>query len=482
MLAEFDLGDWDVGDGATQLAAMRSAALGAVMHLYSRSLPGPNGEPASDQPDQAEAEVRQNPRPSSASPSPTSASLEPTALDSAGEHADAEGHKMDDHPSVNQHPVLDDPESGPPSDGRSSSGSPAVSPSLAARIPTPAAVGEQAQTACEADEGIVETQPELQEQTPTFPEVETAPASEQLPPESAVDSRPTSPAFVSALQPSIDLETAREFMEYYCLKFDFPSPEVHITSSQNYSRPGGGPSVEWHAALYVKGHRMGIGTGQSKRDTQSNTYINAARWLAQTDPALWARYLEEMAARRKESLLFKDKILSSISASPQAAPSVDMKVSERLDDMLRRTATLTGASELHKRAEKLKVKQEAMHQRMEKQIRATKLDAKSDGKVSGRQSPNAPTNTWQPPPKSRAHLDFKSGELKTKLEEYRRSAYTSKMREARAALPVTACAERLLQRIDEEPVVVVVSLDNLPHCRVGALRCRLLKGTTNQRV
>ena len=100
---------------------------------------------------------------------------------------------------------------------------------------------------------------------------------------------------------SIDFEKARAFMDYYCRRYGFGKPEIEATLNGN----------NWETIILVGGRRIGLGSGQSKKASQTACFLDVTKYLESCDPDLWKAYVE--AAKTGADLGLAPKVSLSIS-------------------------------------------------------------------------------------------------------------------------------------------------------------------------
>ena len=100
---------------------------------------------------------------------------------------------------------------------------------------------------------------------------------------------------------SINFEKARAFMDYYCRRYGFSKPEIEV--SMNGSN--------WDTVMVVGGRRIGLGSGQSKKASQTACFLDVTKYLESCDPELWKAYVE--AAKTGADLGLAPKVALSIS-------------------------------------------------------------------------------------------------------------------------------------------------------------------------
>jgi hypothetical protein len=239
--------------------------------------------------------------------------------------------------------------------------------------------------------------------------------------------------------PIFSVETAREFMDYYCKKFSYARADLQ------YRFVPQGATTLCTALLVIMGRQIGKGEGVTKQQATSNAYLDGCAWLAKCDTRLWDEYMQHCAIRASRD---RAPTIASMSAVIRT-PALNFKFSEALDTKIRDIIWEARESELYKKAEELVRKD---HQR-----RKEVAEAKRTRQQAGQQTDtlrNAADN-WQMDRSS--ELSQKSHELKERLEAYNSNPSYAKMRKDRAALPVSTYADELMDRINRNSVLVIVS-------------------------
>ncbi|KAH8111864.1 hypothetical protein DFH11DRAFT_1546166 [Phellopilus nigrolimitatus] len=82
----------------------------------------------------------------------------------------------------------------------------------------------------------------------------------------------------------IGYERARQFMDYYCHRFEFGQPFVDFDEKH-------GQQSGWEAILTVGGRRIGIGIAKVKDDALQNSYLDVVQYLERCDSQLWKDFV-----------------------------------------------------------------------------------------------------------------------------------------------------------------------------------------------
>lgn len=207
----------------------------------------------------------------------------------------------------------------------------------------------------------------------------------------------------------ISFERARQFMDYYCRRFDFGKPDISYEAGR-----GGSP---FYATLTVGGRRIGIGTAPSKKAALVQSYLDVAQYLEKCDPELWKAFVEAAKTGKDAGL----------------APKVLLQMSEVLGGEIRDLCD--------------DVKESGLYLNYPKEddpasVSATALEAAQRG-------------PYVPP--SAEFFENKSQRLKARLDEYRRAPEHAKMRASRESLPVYTKIKELLDVVDANDVTICMA-------------------------
>ena len=100
----------------------------------------------------------------------------------------------------------------------------------------------------------------------------------------------------------VNYERARLFMEFYCNRFKFGTPDIEYNNvSVSKSATGQGRSRKkikiansrvWEAIMTVGGRKIGVGSSLTKKAAEVQCYLDVAQYLEQCDPPLWNDFVE----------------------------------------------------------------------------------------------------------------------------------------------------------------------------------------------
>ncbi|KAI0033180.1 P-loop containing nucleoside triphosphate hydrolase protein [Vararia minispora EC-137] len=208
----------------------------------------------------------------------------------------------------------------------------------------------------------------------------------------------------------ITYDRARQFMDYYCRRYNFSKPDIVYAESP----PRRGVSG-WEAVMYVGGRRIGIGVGGTKKEAQTNCYIDVTQYLESCDPELWRTFTVD-ASKGKDLGL---------------APRVFMDMDDRLEDEIREITVDIRKSTLWQN----------------RPISKAPVVDPTSAKAIPRYRPPIPAQ----------HLSDKSKRLRERRQAYLSNPSLAKMRETRASLPVFTRADDILKHVRENDVTVCMA-------------------------
>ncbi|KAH8922055.1 P-loop containing nucleoside triphosphate hydrolase protein [Atractiella rhizophila] len=212
---------------------------------------------------------------------------------------------------------------------------------------------------------------------------------------------------------AVSIETARQFMDFYCQKFKFGKPALVVVQG---GRLIGGSQL-WHASLSVGGSKIGMGKGKKKTEAVNAAYIDTAAYLERCDGPLWTEFQSA-----KKSL-----------SGP--VNTVYFNVSHDLAEELRELVYDASNSRLYERA-----------------TRTRPLGGK-DGKGEGERHGYRRAALVEGTPAFRR----RGAELKDKLKKYLEDATMESMRAQRASLPISTNKEEVVKTINENDVSIVMA-------------------------
>ncbi|KAH7105753.1 P-loop containing nucleoside triphosphate hydrolase protein [Auriculariales sp. MPI-PUGE-AT-0066] len=211
----------------------------------------------------------------------------------------------------------------------------------------------------------------------------------------------------------VDYDFAKQFMEYYCRRFGFDSPDIIY---EVHKIRGGNPP--WDAILTVNGRRIGVGTGATKKVAMQLAYIDVTQYIHSCDTELWTAFLTDRKTGKDLGL----------------APKVNIGMSDQLGDNVAHLNRFLNSSTLFRNRP------------------SPTLSAPEVLAGQAQQVYQAP----RPKPLQDYH-DAKSQRLQASRESYRANDALAKIRAQRESLPVFTQAEELLQSIEENEVTICMA-------------------------
>ena len=204
---------------------------------------------------------------------------------------------------------------------------------------------------------------------------------------------------------AIGFERARQFMDYYCQRFNFGKPDIFYTPTNN---------SRWEAVMTVGGRKIGMGAAASKKNAQIKCYLDVTQYLEASDPPLWQTFTRAHPA--------------SFSAAQAGVPHVVLTMSDDLEDEVRDLCKNIKGSEIWSRSAKAAIA-----------------------------APVAPIKDLVGQQMSAVALEQKSQRLMMQLEGYEADPRWSQLREQRRSLPVATKASELLAKIELNEVTVCMA-------------------------
>ncbi|KAA1471478.1 P-loop containing nucleoside triphosphate hydrolase protein [Dentipellis sp. KUC8613] len=236
-------------------------------------------------------------------------------------------------------------------------------------------------------------------------------------PQRLKNSGPSTPAVVAPPVLSdgttITYESARQFMDYYCRRYGFGSPDVTYNEIKGIR----GRNNSWEAVMNVDGRRIGIGLGANKKIAQTNCYIDVTQYLESCDQDLWKAFQKATAEGRSLGM----------------APKVLFQMSDLLEDDIRDLCGDVRKSRLY-------------------QNRPAMASASANATVA-----NVPPVPRYRRPVPLDHLAAKSQRLLQQRQKYEEDPLTETMRKTRKALPVYTRAEDMLSHVRDNEVTICMA-------------------------
>lgn len=209
----------------------------------------------------------------------------------------------------------------------------------------------------------------------------------------------------------VQYELARQFMDYYCRKFNFSQPFIDVDEHRSDKGITG-----WEAIMTVGGKRIGIGHARNKKDAQKNCYLDVTEYLENCDPQLWLDFKEAVKTGRDLGL----------------APSVIFNASGRLEDDIRDVC--------------YRVKRSKLFQQRPEPNAVYLSDGPSTSNEDG--------YLWT---HSRGVIEEKSKELVQRSQRRSTNPRLEQLRQTRHALPIYSKADDIVKHIEENEIIILMA-------------------------
>ncbi|THH16895.1 hypothetical protein EW146_g3827 [Bondarzewia mesenterica] len=210
---------------------------------------------------------------------------------------------------------------------------------------------------------------------------------------------------------TVTYEQARQFMDYYCRRYQFGKPDIVYEEIKRRKING-----YWEAVMHVGGRRIGIGTGASKKTAHVNCYIDVTHYLESCDAELWKAFVEAAASGKDLGL----------------APRVFFQMSEGLEDEVTDLCS--------------DIRKSALYQ--------NRPAASIPAPVTTAAATSSFVRTWTVP---QEHIVSKSQRLEERRKAYLEDPQLEKMRNTRKTLPVFTRSEEVLAHIRDNEVTVCMA-------------------------
>lgn len=201
-------------------------------------------------------------------------------------------------------------------------------------------------------------------------------------------------------------DRAQVFMDYYCMKFKFGSPDISVTEKRGI----------WEAVMVVGGRRIGLGSANTKKLATTNCYLDTVQYLDSCDPALWDMFVKETKGRG-DALGF--------------SPPVYLNMSGRLLDRIHGLSQEISSSTLY-------------------------ANRPQDTTASSLPSTSVVVASRSRPLDQNFH-NTKSQELLNTFSQYRVDPQHEKMRAQREALPIYTRADEIIDIVESQEVTICMA-------------------------
>lgn len=212
---------------------------------------------------------------------------------------------------------------------------------------------------------------------------------------------------------AVTYERARQFMDYYCRRFDFGQPDIDFEPRNTKGQ------TAWEATMSVGGRRIGLGSAKNKKDAQINCYVDVTQYLESCDKQLWDQFVQAAKSGKDLGL----------------APNVYFQMSDRLNDDVQDLCTDIKKSVLFK----------------------NRPSVGNLASATGPGSTDTGLGPWRPRPVSSATIAERSKTLLDRRTSYLANPKFDKMRQSREALPVYTRSSDILKHIEENEITIVMA-------------------------
>ncbi|KAG0045979.1 hypothetical protein BGZ83_008813 [Gryganskiella cystojenkinii] len=222
------------------------------------------------------------------------------------------------------------------------------------------------------------------------------------------------------------VEVAKKFFDYVTRIFSLGAPYI------DYKSTGKTHQALWQAELILQGAIRGVGKKRSKKDAENYAYIDAAVNMRKEYEAIWQQF-----ESTKDS---KGKHADIVRAPPNVHVGMDENLRLDIDQMVASLSRqpfftvqrpqLGSKTPAELVTEQLNQKQPTNHNRRHNRHLVGKLDGQQ--------------------------MAGKSARLFDQFAAYQRNPQLTRLRDSRAALPITQYAEEITSKVRDNDVVVLV--------------------------
>lgn len=220
----------------------------------------------------------------------------------------------------------------------------------------------------------------------------------------------------------VTTDRAKEFIDFYCAKFDFGKPDIK-TSSNNQKVGGKTITKGWVVEMLIGGSTMGQGYGNNKKSALQALYVDVISYIERCDPELWKSF---------------DRTVKP-GTVPGNIPFVVFKVSEKIDGEVQSTYNSTLQSKLFYKRPR------PAGSILESQPFAT---PEVQSRRLARHEQKRTSDVWK---------QEKSERLLRGLENYQIDEKVAKIRRQRTSLPVYQKASDVLVKIELNQISIIMA-------------------------
>ncbi|KAF8936556.1 P-loop containing nucleoside triphosphate hydrolase protein [Dissophora ornata] len=227
------------------------------------------------------------------------------------------------------------------------------------------------------------------------------------------------------------VEVARKFVDYYIRIFSLGPPYIECRSS------GKTHQALWQAELFVQDRAMGTGKKRSKKEAEHHAYVDAAVNMKKESLAIWQQFEATKDSKGKHADIVR------------AAPNIHVGMDENMRQDIEYMLSSLGRQSFFT-------------------VQRPQLGTKTQTELStekSRQQQQQRNNSNNNNRRQNRHLvgkldvqqaAVKSARLYDQLMVYQKKPSLAKLRDSRAALPISQYAEEITNKVRDNDVVVLV--------------------------
>ncbi|PWZ01808.1 P-loop containing nucleoside triphosphate hydrolase protein, partial [Testicularia cyperi] len=251
------------------------------------------------------------------------------------------------------------------------------------------------------------------------------------------------PGQVSKLSDGSDLTVnrAREFIDFYCKRFNLGKPDVRVTSGgksqkgKRGAKSASSSSAPFTASMLVAGNELGVAQGKNKKQATANCFLDTVVYIESTDPDLWRAF----NAVHKPGMPINK------------APHVEFHMSDELDEEVRSIYDNVRQSKLFAKRPRTAGAATAGEA---PSTAADEEDAQTKKREQRRQRARRFNSQFGA---TEEFLDKKSRQLEINLANYYSDDRMTSMRNQRLSLPVSQKQSDVLVKVELNQVTICMA-------------------------
>ncbi|TIC18448.1 P-loop containing nucleoside triphosphate hydrolase protein [Wallemia mellicola] len=244
----------------------------------------------------------------------------------------------------------------------------------------------------------------------------------------------TSTHFLSDNTTAIDFETSKQFVEFYCNKYNVSHKVDAHQRMVNSGRSKKKHSDGWTSILKIHGLTMGRADYPNKKQANQLAYIDATKYLHSCDNSLWQ--------------LFQDSIKEETNKKAERAAMDAFKgVSMSYHASNRVQETLNGVIS--------NMKDSKIYSKRPYNEEDEDVITRSSTPLNAANNPSKQFKPRRPPAKK--HLENKSKSMSKDLEFYNTNQQFDKIRQQRGSLPIFTQAGEVVTSINDNMITVLMA-------------------------